>query len=106
MQSLRALIVDDEIELRKTVKSILQTSMTDLEWTFDEASNGVEALAKLQKNPFDLVLMDVRMPEMDGMEALKKVKSLDPRTFVVLMTAQANFRDAIEAIKEGAYDYV
>jgi two-component system, NtrC family, response regulator AtoC len=106
MQSLRALIVDDEGELRKTVRTILQTSMTDLEWTFEEASNGKEALKELARSTYDLVLMDVRMPEMGGMDALKKIKSTDPRTFVVLMTAQANFRDAIEAIKEGAYDYV
>jgi two-component system response regulator AtoC len=106
MQILRVLIVDDELELRKTVKTILQSMEEEIEWSFDEASNGIEALAKLNSQEFDLVLMDVRMPEMDGLETLKKIKSSDPRTFVVLMTAQANFRDAIEAIKDGAYDYV
>jgi len=106
MQSLRVLIVDDEIELRKTVRSILQTSAGDIQWTFDEAATGLEAISKLKASDFDLVMMDVRMPELDGMEALKKIKAADPRTFVVLMTAQANLRDAVEAVKEGAYDYI
>src|ERR1700722_18795457 len=106
MQSLRVLIVDDEIELRKTVKSILETSSGEIQWTFEEASTGLEAISKLKASDFDLVMMDVRMPEMDGMEALKKIKSADPRTFVVLMTAQANLRDAVEAVKDGAYDYI
>ncbi|MCC6276550.1 MAG: sigma-54-dependent Fis family transcriptional regulator [Oligoflexia bacterium] len=106
MQSLRVLIVDDEEELRRSVRGILETSNDEIQWTFDEASTGLQAIQKLQNSEFDLVLMDVRMPEMDGMEALKKIKSNDPRTFVVLMTAQANLRDAVAAIKEGAYDYV
>jgi two-component system, NtrC family, response regulator AtoC len=106
MQILRSLIVDDEPELRKTVKSILESSKNDVQWSFEEASTGLEAIQKLQTSLFDLVLMDVRMPEMDGMEALKKIKAADPRTFVVLMTAQANLRDAVEAVKEGAYDYI
>ncbi|MDZ4677879.1 MAG: sigma-54 dependent transcriptional regulator [Oligoflexia bacterium] len=106
MQSLRVLIVDDELELRKTVKSILESSASEIQWTFAESSTGLEALARLKEQEYDLVLMDVRMPELDGLEALKLIKQNDPRTFVVLMTAQANLRDAVEAIKDGAYDYV
>lgn len=106
MQTLRVLIVDDEEELRKTVRAILETSDNSIEWTFQEATTGLEALKVLETQEFDMVLMDVRMPEMDGLEALKRIKQMDPRTFVVLMTAQANFRDAVEAIKDGAYDYV
>lgn len=105
-QNLRVLIVDDELELRKTVKSVLENSKQDIIWTFDEASTGLEAIQKLQASKFDLLLMDVRMPELDGLSALKKIKEADPSTFVVLMTAQANVSDAIEAIKEGAYDYL
>ncbi len=103
---LSALIVDDEAELRKTVISVLQTALPDFEFTIDEAANGQEALAKYKMGDWDLVLMDVRMPELDGMEALKLIKEHDPRTFVVLMTAHANLHDAIAAIKEGAYDYL
>jgi DNA-binding NtrC family response regulator len=101
-----ALIVDDEPELRKAVITILQTSLPELELTIDEASNGREALEKFKTSSWDLVLMDVRMPEISGLEALKAIKEHDPRTFVVLMTAHGNLQDAITAIKDGAYDYI
>ncbi|HEX4923640.1 MAG TPA: sigma-54 dependent transcriptional regulator, partial [Bdellovibrionales bacterium] len=105
MQRLKVLIVDDEAELRRTVKSIL-AGLGEFQFETLEASNGREALDLVRGDGWDLVLMDVRMPEMDGMEALKQIKEHDPRTFVVLMTAHANLQDAIEAIKHGAYDYV
>ncbi|MBK9293243.1 MAG: sigma-54-dependent Fis family transcriptional regulator [Oligoflexia bacterium] len=105
-QNLNVLIVDDELELRKTVKSVLENSKTNINWSFEEAATGLAAIQHLKEKKFDLVLMDVRMPELDGLSALKKIKENDPSTFVVLMTAQANVSDAIEAIKEGAYDYL
>jgi DNA-binding NtrC family response regulator len=106
VNELKALIVDDEAELRKTVISVLQTAMPTYKFHLDEAADGREALAKYKAGDWDLVLMDVRMPELDGLEALKLIKEHDPRTFVVLMTAHANVQDAILAVKEGAYDYL
>ena len=103
---LTALIVDDEAELRKTVVSVLQNALPDFEFTIGEASNGLQALDTYKKGDWDLVLMDVRMPELDGIEALKLMRQHDPRRFVVLMTAHANLKDAVEAVKEGAYDYL
>lgn len=103
---LNALIVDDEAELRKSVISVLQTAIPNYRFNIDEASNGREALEKYKTGDWDLVLMDVRMPEMNGLEALNAIKAHDPRTFVVLMTAHANVQDAIAAVKEGAYDYL
>jgi two-component system response regulator AtoC len=105
-QQINALIVDDEAELRRSVISVLQTAMPDFELITSEAANGREALDKFKIGHWDIVLMDVRMPEMDGLEALKQIKEHDPRTFVVLMTAHSNVQDAIGAIKEGAYDYM
>jgi len=106
MNQLSALIVDDEAELRKSVISILKNAMPDFEFDISEASDGAEAFAKYKSGDWDLVLMDVRMPNMTGLEALRAIKEHDPRTFVVLMTAHANVQDAIAAVKEGAYDYI
>ncbi|MEK7356366.1 MAG: sigma-54 dependent transcriptional regulator [Bdellovibrionota bacterium] len=103
---LSALIVDDEAELRKSVISILRTSIPDFEFDIAEAADGKEAFEKYKSGDWDLVLMDVRMPEMNGIDALKAIKDHDPRTFVVLMTAHSNVQDAIAAVKEGAYDYL
>jgi DNA-binding NtrC family response regulator len=104
--TLNALIVDDEAELRRSVISVLQTAIPNFKFKIDEASNGREALEKYKTGDWDLVLMDVRMPEMNGIEALRAIKEHDPRTFVVLMTAHSNVADAIAAVKEGAYDYL
>lgn len=106
MNKLSTLIVDDEAELRRSVISILQTAMPEIEFVIEEAATGKEAFEKVQRQQWDLVLMDVKMPEMNGLEALTAIKEHDPRTFVVLMTAHSNLHDAVLAIKEGAYDYV
>ena len=106
INKLHTLIVDDEAELRRSVISILKSTMPEIDFTIDEASNGKEALDKVKEQQWDLVLMDVKMPEMNGLEALAAIKEHDPRTFVVLMTAHSNLNDAVLAIKEGAYDYV
>ena len=106
MTKMSVLIVDDEAELRKSVISILKPSIPEVEFQIAEASNGKEALNLFSTGDFDLVLMDVRMPEMSGLEALHLMKEQDPRTFVVIMTAHSNLQDAVTAIKDGAYDYV
>ena len=104
------LIVDDESELRKSVASVLGATGPEFSFKIQEASTGREALdlvgASAKGHGFDLVLMDVRMPEMDGLEALAQIKVLDPRVFVVIMTAHSNLQDAVRAIRDGAYDYV
>lgn len=106
MNDVNVLIVDDEAELRKSVASILGNTMPEYLFRISEAGTGKEALERMRSREYDLVLMDVRMPEMDGLSALARIKEHDPRTFVVLMTAHSNLQDAVQAIKFGAYDYV
>lgn len=107
---LKTLIVDDEAELRRSVATILTGTVTaqipDVEFDIEESENGRDALDRVKAGAFELILMDVRMPEMDGLTALTAIKEHDPRTFVVIMTAHANLNDAVNAIKEGAYDYL
>lgn len=106
IDKIRVLIVDDEEELRRSVISILKSTLPDLDFHIEEASNGLEAISRATESTYNLILMDVRMPELDGLTALERIKEHDPRTFVVIMTAHANVQDAILAIKEGAYDYI
>lgn len=105
-QKMSVLIVDDEAELRQSVALILSTSIPEVDFEITEASTGKQAFELFEKGDFDLVVMDVRMPEMNGLEALKLIKESDPRTFVVIMTAHSNLQDAVTAIKDGAYDYI
>lgn len=105
-KDLKVLIVDDEEELRKSVRSILDSSFTNTQFNINEASNGKEALNFIEKNSCDLVIMDVKMPEMDGITTLEKIKAYDPGICVLIMTAHSNLTDAVRAIKEGAFDYL
>lgn len=106
--NLKILVVDDERELRKSVATIFKDLETKSTHTFSivEAETGAQAIKLVHQEFFDFILMDVKMPEMDGLTALKQIKEHDPRTFVVIMTAHSNLNDAITAIREGAYDYL
>lgn len=106
MENLKILICDDEVELRTNLQALLETSLTGSQIEFTHATNGLEAVSAVRLTSFDIILMDVRMPELNGLEALRMIKEQDPRTFVVIMTAHSNLQDAIQAIKEGAYDYL
>jgi two-component system, NtrC family, response regulator AtoC len=103
---LKILIVDDEAELRSAVGSVLTTILPQYRVEVLEADNGRQAVDMVKLHDLDLVMMDVRMPEMDGLAALEQIKTNDPKTFVVIMTAHSNLQDAITAIKCGAYDYL
>lgn len=110
IQQLRVLIVDDEEELRRSLRLFCESHLNEYKFIISEASDGEEALRAFQERApsqnFDLVLMDVRMPKVSGLEALVQIKQLHPQTFVVIMTAHGNLKDAVEAIKIGAYDYI
>ncbi len=96
------LVVDDAPELREQLVKVL----TVRGYKVDEATNGVEALQCLSQEEYPLVLCDVKMPQMDGLTFLRQVRERQHSTAVILVTAHGNIRDAIEAIREGAFDYV
>ncbi len=70
------------------------------------ASNPVEALELIGKRTFVLILLDIRMPEMDGMDLLTRIRETDPNVTVIIMTAYGSIETAVEAIRQGAYDFV
>jgi DNA-binding response OmpR family regulator len=96
------LIIDDEATLRHTLARILQRA--GLEVT--TAASGAEGLAFLSQQSFDLVYMDLRMPDMNGTETLKVIHSKFPEIPVILFTAQPDLNSAVEAVRHGATDYL
>ncbi len=96
------LIVDNERSMREFLAIVLKKEG----YHCATAEDGQEALKVLEKDQFDLVLSDIKMPKMDGIELLKALKTSAPETVVVMMTAFASTETAIEALKEGAYDYL
>jgi two-component system, NtrC family, response regulator HydG len=103
MTKARLLIVDDEIDMLR----LLERSIgTELDWEIALARSGEEALELIEKSPFDLALVDIRMPGMDGIETLQRIKQTSPSTGVIMMTAYASVETAVSAMKLGAFDYI
>jgi len=98
----QVLIVDDEPEMRSVLSDILK----DEGCVVDTANSGEQALAKMQEQDFAVVISDLNMKGMPGMTLLKAIKRLHPETNVIIMTAFGSIESAIEAMKQGAYDYV
>ncbi len=95
------LIVDDEPGARESLGVILEDDYQVL-----SVGNGQEALETLQKKPIDLILLDVNMPDMDGLAVLRKIKEQDEEIDVIMVSALNQARKAVDAIKLGAYDYI
>jgi two-component system response regulator PilR (NtrC family) len=98
----KILIVEDEKSMREILKILLEGEHHKIV----TASDGLEGLAYLDKDIFDLVITDIKMPKANGFDVLKKVKEISPDTIVIMITAFANKETAIEAMKLGAYDYI
>jgi two-component system KDP operon response regulator KdpE len=96
------LVVDDEPSLRKA----LLTSLTASGFSVEEAGSGEEALGSLQRYPFDLVLLDINMPGIDGIEACRQIRHLSPRAGIVMITVRDLDDDKVRALEAGADDYV
>ena len=97
------LIVDDEEPLRVLLESELSESE---EFSVDVAADGGEAINKIQAKVYDVVLLDIRMPRVNGIEVLKFVQEYSPTTQVIILTNYADIKTAIETIKMGAYDFL
>jgi len=98
----RILIIDDEETLRLSMKARLDVAG----FTTDAADNGEEALRKMKEQEYDVALLDIKMPGMGGIEALRLFGELFPKTDVVMLTGFADFSTAIECLKLGAKDYL
>jgi two-component system response regulator HydG len=97
----RVLVADDDAGVRYTLRDILESAGVDVE----EAADGAAALARLQTDRFDLVVSDLRMPQLDGMELVRRMQSLPSPPKLVMITAHGSERQAVEAMKAGAFDY-
>ena len=96
------LIVDDDLAHRTMLKKLLGG------WGYEvfEADDGSVAIDEVRKRPFDLILMDIRMLKVSGIEALEQVKIINPAIPIIIMTAYASVETAVDALKKGAYDYL
>lgn len=96
------LIIDDEKSIRKTLTEILSFEGYKIE----EAADGEEGLKKFKEKTFDVVLCDIKMPKLDGIEFLQKAAELNPDVPIIMISGHGNIETAVEAVKKGAYDYV
>lgn len=98
----RILVVDDEADLRLTLCQAFEMEGYDVR----EAADSAQAVSLLSREPFDVVLLDLMMPKIDGLSMLEKTRSILPEAVIVLMTGQATVEAAMSAVKEGAVDYI
>ncbi|OFY83968.1 MAG: Fis family transcriptional regulator [Bacteroidetes bacterium RIFCSPLOWO2_12_FULL_35_15] len=98
----KLLIIDDEKSIRKTLREILEYE----KYQVDEAADGAEGLAMIQKEKYDIILCDIKMPKMDGIEVLDKVMQFAADTPMVMISGHGNIETAVEAVKKGAFDFI
>ena len=101
----KVLLIEDEASIRAVLKDILK-DQKELALTIDEAKDGAEGLAKLEIEPYDLVLCDIKMPKMDGMEVLKQAKEKGIAATFIMISAHGTTELAVDATKMGAYDFL
>lgn len=98
----KILVVDDEAGIRRILKDILELE----KYQITEATNGVEALVKIKKAKFDLIILDIKMPQMDGMDVLERIQILSPEVPVIMISGHADIDTAVEAVRNGAFDFI
>lgn len=98
----KILLVDDEVEFVSTLSERLQLRGYDV----GTANNALEALAFVYKEPPDVIILDLRIPGMDGIETLKTIKKFDPTIEVIMLTGHGDIRSVEEGMKSGAFEYI
>ena len=98
----KILIVDDEQSIRRTLRDILELE----KYTVDEAVDGLDCMVKLKKSDYDVIIMDIKMPKMDGMETLERALTLKGDTPVIMISGHGDINTAVEAVKKGAFDFI
>ncbi len=96
------LIVDDESYIRRTLKSVLENEPYEV----DEAIDGVDCLTKIKQKKYDVIFLDIKMPRLDGLEALEKVQELSPESSVVMISGHGSIETAVESVRKGAFDFL
>lgn len=102
MKSNSILVVDDEV----TILKVISRELHEHGYKVETACNGEDAYNKILKNKYDLVILDLRMPKIDGISLLKKINKISPNIAVIMMTAFGSIKNAVQAMQAGAYDYL
>ncbi|HEX8350549.1 MAG TPA: response regulator, partial [Hymenobacter sp.] len=98
----KILIIDDERAIRNTLKEILEYES----YAVDQAEDGPTGLDMLVKNKYDVVLCDIKMPKMDGLEVLERAQTIAPDAAFIMISAHGSIETAVDATKKGAFDFI
>ncbi len=100
----KILIIEDEAAIRRVLKKIISEESNT--YVVEEAEDGLEGMEKIKDNDYDLVLCDIKMPKMDGVEVLEKIKKIKPETPVVMISGHGDLDTAVNTMRLGAFDYI
>jgi len=98
----RVMVVDDEENIREVLSNYLES----MNYSVETAEDGQEALKNYKKGDFDLIISDLLMPNIDGLELLKRIREVDKDVIFLMITGYPSIETAVDAIKKGAYDYI
>ncbi len=98
----KVLVVDDDKGIRKALRDILELEKYEV----DEAVDGLDCIVKIKQNNYDVIIMDVKMPRMDGMEAIEKIQDIAPDIPVIMISGHGNIDTAVDSVKKGAFDFI
>lgn len=98
----KILIVDDERSIRRTLKDILEME----KYQVDEAEDGLSCMVKVKQEKYDVIILDIKMPKMDGMDAMERLNEICPDVPVIMISGHGDIDTAVEAVKKGAFDFI